>query len=78
MMAEQPKTTGGEHGGKAPLDGLRNNPSNPTRTLKELGIDDKHLADRAGPSAAPWCAFPARALRTGRGERMGGHGRGGA
>jgi protein gp37 len=38
--------SGGEHGGKAPLDGLRNNPSNARPTLASQGID-KNLAHQA-------------------------------
>ncbi len=37
---------GGEHGGRAKTDGLRENPSNANPTLSEAGID-KNLADRA-------------------------------
>jgi hypothetical protein len=35
------RASGGEHGGKAKLDGTRMEPSNPTPTLKELGINKK-------------------------------------
>ena len=38
--------TGGEHGGRATIDGLRNNPSNARPTLSEQGID-KNLAHHA-------------------------------
>jgi hypothetical protein len=51
MMAEQPKATGGEHGGRAKVDGFRENPSNPTPTLAQAGID-KNLANRARKAAA--------------------------
>jgi hypothetical protein len=50
MIAAQPKATGGEHGGKKTLDGLRNNPTNPTATLAEAGVD-KNLAHRARKAA---------------------------
>jgi hypothetical protein len=42
--------TGGEHGGKNPIDGLRKNPSNARPTLADAGID-KNLADRARKAA---------------------------
>jgi hypothetical protein len=58
MMAAQPKATGGEHGGKKTLNGLRNNPSNPTITLDDAGID-KNLAHRAR-KATSTRANPAR------------------
>jgi N6-adenosine-specific RNA methylase IME4 len=51
MMEVQPKAKGGEHGGKAALDGARAAPSNPTPTLAEAGID-KHLAKEARGAAA--------------------------
>jgi hypothetical protein len=38
MLREMPKATGGEHGGKKSLDGSREQPSNPTPTLADLGI----------------------------------------
>ena len=41
MLAETPKAKGGEHGGKKQLDGIRNEPSNPTPTLADMGIDKK-------------------------------------
>ena len=55
MMAEQKKTvglaTGVEHGGRAKIDGLRENPSNPRPTLSAARID-KNLAHRARKLAA--------------------------
>ena len=41
LLAESPKATGGQHGGKAALDGSRREPSNKTPTLFEMGIDKK-------------------------------------
>jgi phage N-6-adenine-methyltransferase len=38
MLAATEKATGGEHGGKAKIDGSRSQPSNPTPTLKALGV----------------------------------------
>lgn len=49
MMAQQPKASGGEHGGRKPKDGIRKNPSNAKATLKEAGID-KNLAHAARTS----------------------------
>ena len=45
-MTEQPKAKGGEHGGKARIEGFRENPSIPAITLAQAGID-KNLAHRA-------------------------------
>jgi hypothetical protein len=50
MMAEQPKATGAEHGGKRPFDGVRKTPSNPTPTLAEAGIDKNLLLAAPFPS----------------------------
>lgn len=41
MLKETPKATGGEHGGKARIDGSRAEPSNPTPTLADIGLDKK-------------------------------------
>ena len=46
MLKEQPKATGGQHGGKTSLDGSRKEPSNKQPTLDDLGIDKK-LSSRA-------------------------------
>lgn len=46
MMAAQPKAKGGDIGGKARIDGFRENPANPPITFAEAGID-KNLANRA-------------------------------
>jgi hypothetical protein len=51
MMKEQPKASGGEHGGRKPKDGIRKNPSNAKATLSEAGID-KNLANRSRKAAA--------------------------
>ena len=61
MIAEQKTTvglaTGGEHGGKARLDGTRAEPSNARPTLAEAGID-KRLSSRAQKMhAIPPAAF---------------------
>jgi hypothetical protein len=45
-MTDQPKAKGGEHGGKARIEGFRENPSIPAITLAQAGID-KNLAHRA-------------------------------
>jgi hypothetical protein len=41
MLKTAPRATGGEHGGKAGIDGSRKAPSNPTPTLGDLGIGKK-------------------------------------
>ena len=41
LLKETPKATGGEHGGKTKIDGSRKEPSNPTPTLADLGLDKK-------------------------------------
>jgi len=41
MLAETPKATGGEHGGRVRIDGARKVPSNPTPTLADIGITKK-------------------------------------
>jgi len=41
MLKAAPKATGGEHGGKPRIDGSRVEPSNPTPTLADLGIDKR-------------------------------------
>lgn len=41
MLKATPKATGGEHGGRLAKDGSRVEPSNPTPTLADLGIDKK-------------------------------------
>lgn len=41
ILKETPKATGGERGGRASLDGTREEPSNPPPTLAELGISKK-------------------------------------
>jgi len=41
MLKDTPKAKGGEHGGKARIDGTRSEPSNPTPTLADLGLDKK-------------------------------------
>lgn len=46
ILEEQPKANGGEHGGKARIDGSRSEPSIKTPTLAQLGIDKK-LSSRA-------------------------------
>lgn len=55
MMAAQRETvglaSGGEHGGRARIDGSRSDPSMARPTLADAGID-KHLADRARKLAA--------------------------
>jgi hypothetical protein len=38
ILAEGDKATGGEYGGKNRIDGSRVEPSNPTRTLSDMGI----------------------------------------
>jgi hypothetical protein len=44
FLRQTPKANGGEHGGKAALDGSRREPSNPTPTLANLGITKKESA----------------------------------
>ena len=55
MLAQQKANggmaSGGEHGGRAKLDGSREEPSNPTPTLDAMGIDKK-LSSRAQKTAA--------------------------
>ena len=46
LLKAAPKATGGEHGGRHSKDGSRVEPSNPTPTLSDLGIDKK-LSARA-------------------------------
>jgi len=41
LLADAPKATGGQYGGKQPLDGTRNAPSNAPQTLADMGIDKK-------------------------------------
>jgi len=41
LLAENPKATGDQHGGKKALDGSRIEPANPAPTLKQMGIDKK-------------------------------------
>lgn len=41
MLKEMPKANGGEYGGKKALDGTRIEPSNPTPTLADMGLDKK-------------------------------------
>ncbi|MDP2601889.1 MAG: hypothetical protein Q8S00_04770 [Deltaproteobacteria bacterium] len=41
MLKASERATGGEHGGKSRIDGTRSEPSNPTQTLADLGIDKK-------------------------------------
>jgi DNA N-6-adenine-methyltransferase (Dam) len=38
ILAETPKASGGEYGGKPKIDGVRAQPSNPTPTLEDLGV----------------------------------------
>jgi hypothetical protein len=38
LLAAMPKAVGGEHGGKAKIDGSRSQPSMPTPTLEQLGV----------------------------------------
>jgi len=51
MLAETPKATGGEHGGRVRIDGARKVPSNPTSTLADIGITKK-LSARSQKLAA--------------------------
>jgi hypothetical protein len=41
LLRDTPKATGGEHGGRAKVDGSRKEPSSPTPTLADLGLDKK-------------------------------------
>jgi hypothetical protein len=44
MLKRAEKASGGEHGGRARIDGPRREPSNPTPTLADLGITKKESA----------------------------------
>ena len=44
-LKEMPKAKGGGYGGKSSLDGNRMQPSNPTPTLEDMGIE-KHESSR--------------------------------
>jgi hypothetical protein len=46
FLKQMPKATGGEHGGRAKIDGRRSRPSNPTPTLTSLGLT-KNESSRA-------------------------------
>lgn len=59
ILREAPKATGGEHGGRRPLDGARAEPSNPTPTLRDLGIDKKTSARAQRLAALPEETFEA-------------------
>lgn len=59
ILAAMPKATGGEHGGKPRIDGSRVEPSNPTPTLADLGIDKKVSARARKLAALPAEQFAA-------------------
>lgn len=52
MLKAAPKATGGEHGGKPRIDGSRVEPSNPTPTLADLGIDKPATRDTGKQAGA--------------------------
>ena len=41
LLEEMPKANGGESGGRTKIDGSREKPSNPTKTLSDIGISKK-------------------------------------
>lgn len=59
ILAAMPKATGGEHGGRHSKDGSRVEPSNPTPTLADLGIDKKVSARAQKLAALPAEQFAA-------------------
>jgi hypothetical protein len=63
FLKQTPKATGGEHGGKAKLDGSRNELSNPTPTLADAGISKRESSDAQLLAKGEGGELPARATR---------------
>jgi hypothetical protein len=60
LLADAPKATGGEHGGKLKIDGSRSQPSNPTPTLADLGLTKTQSAKWQQLAALPDDKFEIR------------------
>jgi hypothetical protein len=60
LLAQMPKASGGEHGGKTKIDGSRSQPSNPTPTLEHLGITKTQSAKWQKLAALPEEKFEVR------------------
>jgi hypothetical protein len=57
LLADTPKAKGGEHGGRAKIDGSRSEPSIQTPTLADLGIDKKLSMRSQQLASIPESAF---------------------